>query len=320
MQPRLNRLTICEYNPRYVRTAVESPACAARPGARSAGLSRSERAVRGDGRADPPREPTRSVARCPNAIITKSWAWPATRRPRPSRRPIAGLARKYHPDVNPGDKTAEAKFKEVQQAYDILSDPEKRSRYDRFGDAGVRGDGRRRAAGRRVGCTFRFGEPGFENVDFSQFFGTWVARRSAVDADEDGAGGGGIFEDLLAGCGPAGRGRPRAGRAMEAHLTIPFLTAVRGGETTIEVQRGDGQTESLVVKIPPGIETGAKLRLKGRGEPGAKGAPAGDLTILITVEPHPYFNREGETCRSRSRSPSPRRSSAPRSTSPRSTA
>jgi DnaJ-class molecular chaperone len=80
---------------------------------------------------------------------------------------------------------------------------------------------------------------------------------------------------------------------MEATLTVPFLTAVRGGETTIEIQRGTGKPESLVVKIPPGIDAGAKLRLKGRGEPGPKGAPAGDLTITVDVEPHTYFKREG---------------------------
>jgi curved DNA-binding protein len=72
------------------------------------------------------------------------------------------------------------------------------------------------------------------------------------------------------------------------------LTAVRGGETTIEVQRGPNKNESLVVKIPPGIDTGAKLRLKGQGETGPKGAPAGDLTITVEVEPHPYFKREGQ--------------------------
>jgi DnaJ-class molecular chaperone len=80
---------------------------------------------------------------------------------------------------------------------------------------------------------------------------------------------------------------------MEPHLTIPFLTAVLGGETTVEVQRGEGRTETLVVKIPPGVETGSKLRLKGRGEPGPKGAAPGDLTIRITVQGHPYFRREG---------------------------
>ena len=89
-------------------------------------------------------------------------------------------------------------------------------------------------------------------------------------------------------------GRQRSGRTLEANLTIPFLTAVKGGETTVEVQRANGKAESLVVKIPPGVDTGAKLRLKGRGEPGAKGVPAGDLTITIEVQPHPYFKREGQ--------------------------
>ncbi len=244
------------------------------------------------------REPTRSVSRCPNATITKCWASPETPSPRPSRRPTAPW-RKYHPDVNPGDKTAEAKFKEVQQAYDVLSEPEKRSRYDRYGDAAFEGMA---AAGPRSGAsnfTFRFGEPGFENVDFSEFFGNMNRGAGAGGAgaavdDEEESGGGGLFEDLL-GRMRTGRsgGRPRTGRGMEAHLSIPFQTAVRGGETTIEVQRGGGKTETLVVKIPPGVETGSKLRLKGRGEPGAKGSPPGDLTIRLTVQSDPRFRREG---------------------------
>jgi curved DNA-binding protein len=73
-----------------------------------------------------------------------------------------------------------------------------------------------------------------------------------------------------------------------------LMTVVKGGETTIEIQRANGKTESLVVKIPPGIDTGAKLRLKGQGEPGSKGASAGDLTITVEVEPHPYYKREGQ--------------------------
>lgn len=222
--------------------------------------------------------------------------------PEAIKKAYRGLARKFHPDVNPGDKTAEKKFKEVQQAYDILSDAEKRANYDRFGHAAFEGMA---AAGPRTGAqdfTFRFGEPGYENIDFSQFFGN-MGRGGApggggprgAPVDEDEAYSGGLFDDLL-GRMRAGRGggaRSRTGRPMEAHLAIPFLTAVRGGETTIEVQRGEGKSETLVVKIPPGVETGSKLRLKGRGEPGPKGTPAGDLTIRLDVEPHPYYRREG---------------------------
>jgi curved DNA-binding protein len=212
--------------------------------------------------------------------------------PEAIKKAYRALARKYHPDVNPGDKTAESSFKEVQQAYDILSDKEKRDHYDRFGDSAFEGMA---ATGPRSGATdysFRFGEPGFESVDFSQFFGP-MGGRGAPTQEAEAHGGAGIFEDLLGRMRTGRSGRARIGREMEAHLTIPFLTAVRGGETTIEIQRGEGKHESLVVKIPPGVDTGAKLRLKGRGEPGPKGAPAGDLTIHVTVEPHPYFQRDG---------------------------
>jgi DnaJ-class molecular chaperone len=199
------------------------------------------------------------------------------------------MARKYHPDVNPGDKTAEARFKEVQQAYDILSEPEKRALYDRYGTAAFEGMA---AAGPRTSAsewTARFGEPGGETVDFSEFFGSF-GQGGGFQAGHE--GGAGIFEDLLGRMRSSRTSKPRGGRSIEAHLTIPFMTAVRGGETSINVQRGDGKTENLVVKIPPGVDTGSKLRLKGQGEPGPKGGQRGDLTIVITVEPHPYFKRE----------------------------
>jgi DnaJ-class molecular chaperone len=210
--------------------------------------------------------------------------------PEAIKKAYRALARKHHPDVNPGKKEAEARFKEVQHAYDVLSDPEKRARYDRYGDAAFEGMA---AAGPRTGAadfTYRFGEPGFESVDFSQFFGPMGGVGS--QPDETG-GGAGIFEEILGRMRGGRTGRPRAGRSTEAHLTIPFFTAVRGGETSIEVQRSGGKRENLVVKIPPGVDTGSKLRLKGRGEPGGKDAPAGDLTIVITVESHPYFQRTG---------------------------
>lgn len=199
------------------------------------------------------------------------------------------LARQYHPDVNPGDKAAEKNFKEVQQAYDVLSDQEKRAMYDRYGAAGFEGMG---AAGPRTSASewsARFGEPGQETIDFSEFFGSYAQPGGAGGGHEGGAG---LFEDLIGRMRGGRAGKPRAGRDVEAHLAIPFLTAVRGGQTSIDVQRGDGRRESLVVKIPPGVDDGSKLRLKGQGEPGPKGAPAGDMTIVISVQPHPYFKRE----------------------------
>jgi curved DNA-binding protein len=208
--------------------------------------------------------------------------------PEAVKKAYRGLARKYHPDVNPGDKSAEGRFKEVQSAYDVLSDQEKRALYDRHGRAAFEGMA---ASGPRANSTewaSRFGgEPGFDNIDLSDLIGSFGAGRGEE------SGNASIFEDLMGRVRGGRPGRQRGGRTLEAHLSIPFLTAVKGGETTIEVQRANGKTESLVVKIPPGIDTGAKLRLKGQGEPGSKGSPAGDLTITIEVEPHPYFKREG---------------------------
>jgi curved DNA-binding protein len=214
------------------------------------------------------------------------------------------LARTHHPDVNPGDKTAEARFKEAQQAYDILSNPEKRSLFDRYGTAafeGVSAAGPRAPGPGTADWTVNQGGPGF-NFDFGEFFGPGGPGAGTVPGGgvgggaEDVHGGGSLFEELIGrvrggrgGRRPAG---PRAGHNLEASLTIPFLTAVRGGETTIEIER-DGRHETLVVKIPPGVETGAKLRLRGQGEVGEAGANRGDLTIVVDVTPHPYFHRDG---------------------------
>ena len=193
-----------------------------------------------------------------------------------------GLARKYHPDVNPGDKKAEATFKEAQTAYDVLSDTEKRSLYDRYGHAGLSGMA---AAGPQAGPADwtrarTGGGANFEGFDFSDFISSGTAEP-----------GGGIFEDLIERM-RGGRVGPRQTGPRPGKLTIPFLTAALGGETTIEIDRGQ-RRESLVVQIPAGIESGAKIRLRGRGEPGEKGASAGDLTIQVEVEPHPYFTPDG---------------------------
>lgn len=200
-----------------------------------------------------------------------------------------GMARKHHPDVNPGDKAAERHFKEAQKAYDILSDPDKRALYDRHGHAAFDGGG---PFGPRTGASewaARSGAGGYESVDLGDLFGNMGGG--------EGEGGGGLFEDLMGRMrgGKAGSARrgPRPGRDIQAGITIPFATAVRGGETTIEMEREPGRREQIVVKIPPGTEPGARLRLRGQGEPGEKGAPAGSLTITVAVEPHPYFTRDG---------------------------
>ena len=177
-------------------------------------------------------------------------------------------------------------FKEVQQAYDILSDQEKRALYDRYGRAaeGMAAAGPRANAAEWAS---RFGQPGSESFDFSDLFGSVGDTGMMKSAGREHLRG----PDRSGARRPAGP--PRSGRTQEASLTIPFLTAVRGGETTIDIQRGTGKSETLVVKIPPGVDTGSKVRLKGQGEPGGKGMAAGDLTIILNVEPHPYFKREG---------------------------
>lgn len=216
--------------------------------------------------------------------------------PEQIKKAYRGLARKHHPDVNPGDKKAEALFKEVQKAYDVLSDPEKRSLYDQVGPAGFEGA----SAGPRSGAAEWAaraggggGMGGFENIDLSAFFG----QGGGGHGHEDEAGHtGSIFEELIGRVrgdrGARRRNQARQPRATEATLTIPFLTAVRGGETSIEVDR-EGQRESLVVKIPPGVDTGSKLRLRGQGESAGPGGARGDLVITLSVLPHPYFTRDG---------------------------
>ena len=199
------------------------------------------------------------------------------------------LARQHHPDVNPGDKAAESKFKEAQSAYDVLSDVEKRKRFDTYGHAAFESGA---STGPRSGATEwsarqGSGGPGFENVDFSQYFGGGAEPE-----------GGGVFEELLGrfggGRGQSRRAGPRRGTDLEATLEVPFATAVLGGLTQIGLAREDGTQDTVSIKIPTGTDTGTKLRLKGRGGPGEKGAPAGDLTVTVTVQQHPYFTREGD--------------------------
>jgi DnaJ-class molecular chaperone len=187
------------------------------------------------------------------------------------------LARQHHPDRNPGDKQAETRFKEVQDAYDILSDKTKREQYDRFGFAGP-GPGGFGGGGGPRGGSFRWegGAPfgGAEGIDLES-----ILRQF-------GGAGGGEGPDLEELVGRRTRGRTR-GRARpaetETEVTIPFDTAALGGSVSLGI---DGREVS--VKIPAGVEEGKRLRLAGQAPDG------GDLLVRLHIAAHPFFRREGK--------------------------
>ena len=197
------------------------------------------------------------------------------------------LARKYHPDLNPDDKTAKQKFKEIQNAYDVLSEPEKRKMYDQFGP-----DFERMGAG---GNPFQGGHgprPGGGGAGFSfeDLFGGGAPGGGGGYQVEGDLGD--IFRQFGGGTSGRQRAAPTKGQDIQEELTIPFATAVLGGEASVGVRR-DGKSESLQLKIPAGVQSGKKMRLRGQGGPGGRNAPAGDLLITLTVAPHPFFKRSG---------------------------
>lgn len=194
------------------------------------------------------------------------------------------LTRKYHPDVNPDNPSAEAKFKEVQNAFDILGEPEKRKQYDTFGRT-MPGGGFPGGAG---GPQFNWGQGGQAGpIDLGSLFGGQV---DFADLFGGAAGGGG------GGRGGSAAGRTRRGRAgqdVQLEVEIPFRIAVEGGSYELQFERA-GQHERLMVKIPAGVDTGSVVRLGGQGEPGAGGGPPGDLLVKMNVAADPVFRRDGQ--------------------------
>jgi curved DNA-binding protein len=208
------------------------------------------------------------------------------------KRAYRKLARKHHPDVNPGDKASEEQFKRINEAYQVLSDPEKRKKYDRFG---AQWEQYERAGGRPQ--------------DFD--WGAWQAQPGAggthtrtVGPEEfeqmfGGAGGfSDFFETLFGGSGRRQSGifgdqeyyqpRPRRGRDQEHAVEITLEDAFHGATRTLQFEDG----HRIEAKIPRGVDTGSRVRLGGQGGPGAGGGTAGDLYLRIEVVPHPMFRRD----------------------------
>ena len=205
------------------------------------------------------------------------------------------LARKHHPDLNPDDKSAKEKFQRVQQAYDVLNDRDKREMYDRYGSSfESMGAGGPQGAG--TWQTHTTEPSSAEGFDFSQFFG----ERFGAHPGGGTAGGGGGFADIFKqfsqSAGRPGRARvqPRRGTDLRHDLKVSLKTAIAGGDARLAVHRAGGGTETITVKIPPGIEDGKTIRLRGQGEPAAGGGQRGDILISIHVQPHPFFERRGK--------------------------
>ncbi len=195
------------------------------------------------------------------------------------------LARKYHPDQNPGDAAAEAKFKEISEAHSVLSDAEERKEYDAIR---AMGSGARFTAPGGAG-----GAGGFEDVFGTMFGGPGGRTRYTYQQ-------GGDYDDLLGGLFGGGRfgqpsggyrgfGGPTRGRDVVASTPLDFVTATKGDQITL--QTADGRP--ITVRIPAGVADGQKIKLRGKGHPSPDGGEAGDIILTVNVRKHPVFERDG---------------------------
>jgi curved DNA-binding protein len=197
------------------------------------------------------------------------------------------LATQLHPDKNPGNPKAEDRFKQVNHAYDVLSDAKKRRLYDEFGEEGLReGFDAERVRAYRDWATRQGGGGGRPSGPYG--------GGDQVDLQDMFGGGSGnlgdLFGDLI---GRARRGRgPARGPDLESEITIDFASAVRGA--TLELAPHGAAASSVTVRIPAGADEGSRVRIAGQGGPATSGGPAGDLVLTIHVTAHPYFRRQGD--------------------------
>src|SRR5215471_18852069 len=200
------------------------------------------------------------------------------------------LARKHHPDVNPGDTVAEAKFKEVNEANEVLGDPEKRKKYDELG-ANWRMYEQAAAGGGRPGAG---GPQGFGG-GFGGFGGGGGVHTMTEEEMREMFGGGhvGGFEDSRRGTRGGSRNRARKGRDIEQEIELGLDDVYRGVTRRLMFTLG-GQSRSVDVRIPAGVGDGSRVRIAGEGEPGSGGAPNGDLYLRIRLTPNTTFERKGQ--------------------------
>lgn len=196
------------------------------------------------------------------------------------RKAYRKLAKELHPDINPGDKTAEERFKAVQSAYDLLKDPDKRARFDR-GEIDASGQ-------ERAHQQYRYRD--FADAGAGQAYHSQAGHADMGDL-------GGIFADLFGGRMGGANGRGQRGGAVHMRgrdvrytFEVDFLDAVNGTRSRLTMPNG----QALDLTIPPGLRDGQILRLKGKGEPGMGGAPNGDAMVEVHVRPHKLFRRDGD--------------------------
>ncbi|APV45412.1 molecular chaperone DnaJ/curved DNA-binding protein [Dehalogenimonas formicexedens] len=189
------------------------------------------------------------------------------------------LARKYHPDVNPGDKAAEAKFKEINEAHEVLSDKDKRSKYDKYGENWQHAEAFEKAgAGSRQ---YGGGGTPFEGFDFQQSGGSFGGAYAGEDVGD-------LFDQILRG----GRRRPHRGQDADYEIEISLEEAYHGTNRMLTMQ--GAKPEKLEVKIPAGVTNGSRIRLAGKGGEGSGGGPRGDLYLVVKVSPNGRFERKDD--------------------------
>jgi molecular chaperone DnaJ/curved DNA-binding protein len=206
------------------------------------------------------------------------------------------LARQYHPDLNPNDKPAETKFKEIGQAYEVLSDPDKRKLYDRWGPDFEKYEQARKAgagAGASSGGSGPFGSGPFTWTSGSGGFGGSGGSTGTIDDENLGS----LFDQILGGMGRSGSGRrsgPMRGEDFDHPTSLTLDEAFSGTTRLIQITPASGVPQTIEAKIPAGVADGQRVRIAGKGGPGINGGPPGDLYLVISVRPHPRFRREGD--------------------------